>query len=282
MEIVKHKEKFIQWMKVKNMADSTIENYTSQLVSFLFYFKDIPRPIEVSGEQIMSYLLTKIKPNSQRHAHSAIKLFYTNVIGQPLKFKHIPYAKKEKKLPQALEENEIEAILSVCENIKHKAILYLAYACGLRVSEIIDLKIADIDSDSMTININLAKGKKDRIVPMPQELLDILRDYFKIYRPKIYLFNGQYSTNEIPTQYTDRSINQFFKDLALKAGIKKNVHIHLLRHSYASHSLEQGTDIRYIQEILGHSSPLTTQIYTHISKKAISRISSPLSRLKLK
>lgn len=282
MEIVNHKEKFIQWMKVKNMADSTIENYASQLVSFLFYFKDIARPIEISGEQIMSYLLTKIKANSQRHAHSAIKLFYINIIGQPLKFKHIPYAKKEKKLPQALEENEIEAILSVCKNLKHKSILYLAYACGLRVSEIIDLKISDIDSNSMTINIIQAKGKKDRIVPMPQELLDILRDYFKAYRPKTYLFNGQHSTDENPTKYNDRSINQFLKDLAFKAGIKKNVHIHLLRHSYASHSLEQGTDIRYIQEILGHSNPSTTQIYTHISKKAISRISSPLSRLRLK
>lgn len=276
MEIVNHKKKFTQWMQVKNLADSTVENYASQIVSFLSYFKDIDRPIEVSGEQIMSYLLTKIKPNSQRHAHSAIKLFYTNIIGQPLKFKHIPYAKKEKKLPQALEENEIESVLSVCKNIKHKSILYLAYACGLRVSEIINLKIADIDSNSMTININQAKGKKDRIVPMPQELLDMLRLYFKEYRPNTYLFNGQNSL-----QYSDRSINQFFKDLAVKAGIKKNVHIHLLRHSYASHSLEQGTDIRYIQEILGHSSPLTTQIYTHISKKAISKISSPLSRLKL-
>lgn len=266
-------------MKVKNMADSTIDNYAYQLTSFLFYFKDIPRPIEVSGEQIMSYLLTKIKPNSQRHAHSAIKLFYTNIVGQPLKFKHIPYAKKEKKLPQALEENEIGAIFSVCNNLKHKSILYLAYACGLRVSEIINLKIADIDSSSMTININLAKGKKDRIVPMPQELLEILRDYFKAYRPVEYLFNGQNSTAEKPTQYTDRSINQFLKDLAKKAKISKNVHIHLLRHSYASHSLEQGTDIRYIQEILGHSNPSTTQIYTHISKKAISRINSPLSSL---
>ena len=275
MEIVNTSEKFIQWMRVKNLAETTIENYSSQVKSFLAYFKDIPRPIEVSGEQIMEYLLTKIKPNSQRHAHSAIKLFYTNIVGQPLKFKHIPYAQKEKKLPQPLEASEIQSIINVCTNLKHKAIICLAYACGLRVSEIINLKITDIDSKGMVINIIQAKGKKDRIVPLPQSLLELLRKYFKEYRPKIYLFNGQ---NDTP-QYSERSINLFLKALAVKSGMTKNVHIHLLRHSYATHGLEQGTDIRYIQEILGHSSPKTTQIYTHVSRKAISKISSPINDL---
>jgi integrase/recombinase XerD len=225
----------------------------------------------------MDYLLTKIAPNTQRHAHSAIKLFYTNIIEQPFKFKRIPYAKIEKKLPQPLEESEIQGIINACTNLKHKAILYLAYACGLRVSEIINLEITHIDSKAMVINIILAKGKKDRIVPLPERLLFMLRDYYKQYRPLKYLFNGQSGA----PQYSERSINMFLKALALSVGIKKNVHIHLLRHSYATHNLEHGVDIRYIQEILGHSSPTTTNIYTHCSRKTISNIQSPINNLQL-
>ena len=277
MDYVQAEIKFVQWMKVKGLAKNTIKNYAFQIRMLGITFKETDRFRNITSEQIMEYLLTKIAVNSQRHAHSAIKLFYRNIIGQPFKFNRIPYAKKEKKLPEPLEEYEIQAILDVCTNVKHKSIICLAYACGLRVSEIINLKISDIDGKSGIINIRLAKGKKDRIVPLPDKLLFQLREYYKQYRPVEYLFNGQGTL----LQYSESSINQFLKDLAKKAKIIKNVHIHLLRHSYASHSLEQGVDIRYIQEILGHSSPKTTQIYTHCSKKAISRISSPINSIQL-
>jgi len=275
MNILSHSEKFEKELRLKNYCDATVLNYVSQIKFFLSKFSDKKEPRDISSDEIKNYLLKTIQINTRRHQHSAIKLFYKFAIHQPLKFKHIEYARKEKKLPQPLEASEIQDIINVCTNLKHKAIICLAYACGLRVSEIINLKITNIDSKGMVINIIQAKGKKDRIVPLPQSLLELLRRYFKEYKPKEYLFNGQ---NDAP-QYSERSINLFLKALAIKAGIIKNVHIHLLRHSYATHGLEQGTDIRYIQEILGHSSPKTTQIYTHVSRKAISNIKSPINDL---
>lgn len=191
-----------------------------------------------------------------------------------MKLAHIPWPKKEQKLPQPIEAEDIAKILSVCHNIKHRSIIYLLYGCGLRISEVINLKPEHIDSKSMVINIISGKGKKDRIVMLPEKLLFLRRQYFKAYKPKNFLFNGQFTE-----QYSTRSINQFLKTYAQKAGINQNIHAHLLRHSFATHALEQGTDIRYVQKLLGHNNIKTTTIYTHVSRKTIANIPSPLNAI---
>lgn len=277
MNILTYSQKFEKELLLKNYSKNTIENYVSQIKLFLSKFENKKEPKDITSDEIKDYLLKCIVINSRRHQHSAIKLFYKYTIHQPLKFKHIEYSRKEKKLPQPLEASEIELIINACTNLKHKSILVLAYSCGLRVSEIINLKIKDIDSKGMIINIIGAKGGKDRIVQLPQILLDLLRKYFLKYRPIMYLFNGAGDL----AQYSSTSINNLLKDLAKKVGIKKNVHIHLFRHSFASHSLEQGVGINYIQKLLGHSSSKTTAIYLHTSRKTISNIHSPINNISI-
>jgi integrase/recombinase XerD len=283
MDISKHSKQFEKDMTLKNYdSDDTIPNYVSQIKMFLSHFeKEYTHPNRIPAERIKDYLLTKNMVNSQRHSHSAIKLFYKLTIHQEFKFRYIEYARKEKKLPQPLEEYEIQALINNCDNIKHKTIICILYACGLRISELINLKIEHLEPLNGTINIICAKGKKDRIVPLPDYLNELIIEYTNQYKPLTWLFNGQYSTLENPTQYTDRSVNSFLKQIALKSGITKDIHAHLLRHSYATHNLESGVDIRFIQEILGHSNSKTTEIYTHVSKKAISKIPSPLSSINL-
>jgi integrase/recombinase XerD len=268
-------KRYVLWMETKNLSPRTIKNYKCQVALFLNHFKDVEKCRLITSEQIMEYLVTKVQSNTQRHAHSAIKLFYTNVVGQTMKMKFIPYAKKEKKLPIPLEVNEILAMISKCENKKHLAIIYLLYGCGLRVSEVINLKWSHIERNAGVIHIIQAKGKKDRRVPLFADLLRVLTEYYREFKSECngqeYLFVGQYGG-----QYTERSINNVLKQLAAKAGIKSNVHAHLLRHSYSSHLLENGVDLKVIQELLGHSSLKTTEIYLHISKAHIRKVPSPM------
>ena len=191
----------------------------------------------------------------------------------PLKLDRIPFSKKDKKLPQIIEEDEIQSILNVCDNLKHKTIICLLYACGLRIGELINLKLEHLNTT--TIDIVLAKGRKDRIVPYPENLKQLIEKYIAEYNPKIYLFNGW--KNE--PQYTESSIRQFLNKYASLAGIKKHIHPHLFRHSYATHSLEQGINLYFLQEILGHNKPTTTAIYLHTSRKSIGQIGSPINGL---
>ena len=155
--------------------------------------------------------------------------------------------------------------------------LSLIYSAGLRRSELLNLKNLDIDSKRMLISVRNAKGMKDRMVPLSPTILEMLREYYMQYKPKDYLFEGQYGD-----RYSERSLELVLKKAVNHAGIKKNVHLHMLRHSYATHLMEAGTHLRHIQELLGHKSPKTTQIYTHVSREEISKIISPLDRLKLK
>lgn len=276
MDYVQAADSFVQWMTTKRLAESTIKNYRSQVVTFGAAFAHVDRFRNVTADQIMDYLATKVQANSQRHAHSAIKLFYTNVVKQPMKFRYIPYAKKEKNLPRPLEASEIMAMLGVCENTKHRVILYLLYGCGFRVQEMLDLKWKDIDREGGVIYVIKGKGKKDRQVQLYAELVDLLTVYFKEYKDELrgcdYVLKGQGCA-----QYSQASVNQVLKQLARKAGVRGPVHAHLLRHSYATHLLEGGTDLRTIQELLGHSSPKTTDTYTHVSKGRIRSVPSPMA-----
>jgi site-specific recombinase XerD len=276
MDVGKAIELFTQRMQSKNWSDSTIKNYRSQVNCFLQHYKHVPKAKEISANTIEQYLLTKCAINTRNHARCGITAFYKLVINQPMKLAHIPFPKKEKKLPQPIDASDVQKLLNVCTNIKHKAIIALLYSAGLRVSEVINLKITHIDSTKNIINIICGKGKKDRQVMLDASMLQLLRTYYKAYLPKEYLFNGQFEP-----QYSERSINQFLKKYAALAGIKQRIHAHLLRHCFATHSLEQGTDIRIIQKLLGHNSIKTTNIYTHVSSYLIAKTTSPLAHLKL-
>jgi site-specific recombinase XerD len=186
----------------------------------------------------------------------------------------LPRAKKEFKLPSIFAEEEIRRILFAVENIKHRAILCLAYAAGLRVSELVNMKLKDVDSRRMVITVRQSKGRKDRQVMLSEKLLYLLREYFKKYRPKEWLFEGNKGE-----QYSTRSIQEVLQHAKQKAGIKKKGSIHALRHSFATHLLEGGTDLISIKELLGHNSLKTTSVYTHVSKKHLSKIQSPLDKV---
>jgi integrase/recombinase XerD len=182
--------------------------------------------------------------------------------------------RREKRLPNVLSKNEVKSILEAPTNLKHRAMLSLIYACGLRRSELLSLTKFDIDSKRMVVIIRMAKGKKDRIVPLSPKILSLLRDYYKSYNPKEFLFEGQGGG-----KYSEKSLENVFKQSLLKANNKKPVTLHWLRHSYATHLLESGTDLRYIQDLLGHKSSKTTEIYTHVSTKSIEHIKSPFDDL---
>lgn len=265
MNIPKYVDLYRKDLQIKNYANSTIENYVCQVEIFLKK-QNATEPQKVNESDIKNYLLTFQTRNSMCHAISAIKLFYTLTIKQPLKFKYIEYPRSEKKLPQVIDKDFLLDKISKIENTKHKAIITLAYSTGMRVSEVCNLKITDIDSNRMIILIKNSKGRKDRVVALSQTVLDLLRIYFKEYRPKDFLFNGQ----DCP-QYSHRSCNQIVKKY-----LGKEYHFHTIRHSNATALLEAGTDIRIIQKHLGHSSTKTTEIYTHVSTNLLSKISLPV------
>lgn len=277
MNIGKYIQLYSEDLKLKNYAKSSIENYCSQLSIFLKDFEKIAtKPTEISERQIKEWLLKTNTINSRKHKISAIKIFYHLTVKQPLKFKNIEYPRSEKKLPIVLSVEEIQKMFTVCENLKHKTILALLYSCGLRVSELINLKWSHIDRSRMIINIIKAKGNKDRQVMLTPELIPVLENYWNEYRSKEYVLNGQ-----VELQYSSRSVLEVVKQLANKAGLGKRVHTHLMRHCSFTHMVENGTDINLIQRLAGHSSPKTTLIYTHISHNLISKIKSPLADIKL-
>jgi len=273
MNFPKYELEFVNEMNRRNYSKETIKNYVSCLKMFFEYFKLKEHPLHINETEIKEYLGKFKVTNTQRSQHGSIKKFYEICIGQKEKFKYIPYARKEQKLPIVLSQEEIQKMFSVCNNKKHKVILALLYSCGLRVSELINLKWEHIDRSRMIINIIQAKGKKDRQVMLAPQLIPLLEDYYREYKSKVYVLNGW--KNEL--QYSERSVGQVVKQLAQKAGIRKKVWTHLIRHCTMTHLLEQGTDISIIQKIAGHSSPKTTQIYTHISHNLISKVNSPLS-----
>lgn len=258
----------------KNYAENTINCYSGIVLKFLSNYKISPEKINES--QIKDYILKYDNSYTKAQLISAISLFYKMVIHQPNKFKYIEYPRKEQKLPQVLSVNEMQNLFDAISNKKHLAILSLLYSCGLRVSEVINLKIEDIQSRRGQIFIEQSKGFKDRYAPLPTEIIKILSSYYKEYSPKIYFFNGQFDE-----QYSESSIRQFLNKYAKIAGIKKHIHPHQIRHTYAVHQLERGIDLRYIQAVLGHKSSKQTERYTHVSNLNISKIQSPINGIRL-
>lgn len=227
---------------------------------------------------IIDFLKQFKEPATHSGYHSAIKLYYKNVTKSSIeKFKYIERPKKSHKLPIIIDNDDIQKIIDVCINIKHKAIILTLYGTGVRVSELLGIKLSDIDGKRGLIKI-LGKGNKERNVCLNESLYKYLQSYWKKYRTKFWLFEND-STHE---KYTAKSIQEFLNKYKELAKVKSPVTPHKFRHSNATNLLEQGVDLRIIQELLGHSSSKTTEIYTHVSKNIISKLNSPINNLKFK
>ena len=267
--------------RLKYPSKATQDNYISSVTLFLTHFKNEEQPKCIPTQKIKEWLLSCKNENSRNHRLCAVKSFYNITVNMPVKLANIPYSRKAQSLPMPLCLEEIQLLINKCENQKHKAIIYLLFGCGMRVSEVLNLMPEHIDRKRGVIHIVNGKGLKDRFVPLDGCVLTTLESYYREYRPTKWMFNGQFSIRENPTQYTDRSINQFIKDIGIKAGITKRLYSHLGRHSYASMLVENGVDLAVIQNLLGHKKQSTTLIYAKITSSTINKISSPLSQINL-
>jgi integrase/recombinase XerD len=272
-------ETFKRYLLSKRYSPNTINTYSEALKSFLT-FCNTKAVKDITNEDVILYnndyiLKHNLSSSYQNQIVNAIKLYFKIVKETSIEIDKIHRPKREKTLPNVLSKEEIKAILEAPKNLKHKAMLSMIYSCGLRRSELLNLKPNDIDSKRNVVIIRQSKGKKDRITPLSPKILELLRDYYKEYSPKTFLFEGQ----EKNTQYSARSLEEVLKKSIKLATINKPVTLHWLRHSYATHLLESGTDLRYIQELLGHNSSKTTEIYTHVSTKNIQQIKSPFDDL---
>ncbi len=280
MKITYLLNEFERKMIIQRYSPSSIQNYKSAVRSFLqLAEKKYSHPLEITETVIEKYLFWKIEKHRigtsyQRLIVASIDKFYLSMFSRQLNLKHLYPRSKNKSLPVYLTTREIRKLMDNVTNLKHKCIVQLLYGCGLRLNELLHLKLVDIDSKNKIILIRNAKGGKDRVVMLSPLLLESLRRYYKIYHPEEYLIEGQGGGI-----YSEKSVQVIVKNAALKAGIAKKVTPHTLRHSFATHLLENGTDIRYIQDLLGHKSVNTTEIYTHITDIAQSKIKSPLDLL---
>lgn len=280
MEINKFLHTFEQRLTLQRYSPATISNYCSVVKTFLnLASKKYNHPSELGSEEIEKYVFwmlekKKIGISYQRMVVAGIDKFYTLVLNIILDIKHLYPKNKPKSLPKYLNKVEVKKIFEVTKNIKHKCILELLYAEGLRLNELLNLHINDIDSANGLIHIYNGKGNKDRIVMLSKLLLRDLRLYFKEYKPKNFLFEGQSGD-----KYSEKSVQIIVKQAAEKAKINKKVTPHILRHSFATHLLENGTDIRIVQELLGHSSVKTTEIYTYVTDINKLKIQSPFDTI---
>jgi integrase/recombinase XerD len=271
-------QKYIETLQLKAYSSNTIITYRNEFVQLLYVLNSTPVS-ELDALQLRSYFLycvstLGLSENTLHSRINAVKFYVEQVLNREKFFFDIPRPKKPSILPKVISPTDIKKIFAATTNLKHNTMLKLCYGMGLRVSEIVNLKITDIDSTAMQVFIERAKGKKGRYVNLPESILTQLRDYYKEYRPEKYLFEGQYGG-----QYTTRSVQAVFKTALLKAGINKPIGVHGLRHSFATHLLENGTDIKFIQDLLGHNDIKTTLRYTHVSQQRIKKVVSPLDRL---
>ncbi|WP_297338525.1 site-specific integrase [Algoriphagus sp.] len=267
-----------QKLILKAFSPSTVKNYTSALKQFLGFFESRDLK-ELSKEEIESFVYHqitkyKISESAQNTLINAIKAYYEHVLGRPRTVYEIQRPKKSHSLPNVLSKEEVAGLIGVTENLKHRAILMTIYSAGLRISEAIQLRIADIHSDEGYLFIKGAKGKKDRRTVLSPHLLNLLRNYFKHYKPAYWLFEGQDGC-----QYSAKSIQMILRKAIEKSGANPWATVHTLRHSFATHLLQQGTNLRYVQALLGHESSKTTEIYTHILSISNKNVQSPLDSL---
>ena len=273
-------DSFQKQIAIENYSEPTQKTYYSTIKLFLEYVEKLNKT-KLEDPDIQNYLYfckteKKYSYSSMKHVIASISYLYLKVLHKPVPNSLDVKLRKPVTLPSVLSIGDISKILKVTKNLKHKTILLLIYASGLRLNELLELRIGDIDSEAMRIHIKFGKGKKDRYVMLSENVLELLRDYYKVYKPKNYLIEGQNGG-----KYSPKSVQSVFKTALKKAGVKKKATVHTLRHSFATHLLDEGTDIRYIQELLGHKRLETTQIYTHVSSYSINKIKSPADKLKI-
>ncbi|NLW33414.1 MAG: tyrosine-type recombinase/integrase [Fibrobacter sp.] len=270
-------KEYTDLLKSRRYSKHTIRNYSYHFSHFIQYYNCSPD--ELTEKEIYEYLVhlaedSEKSANFQKAVIHAIKFYYENVCHRIIKKEYLPWPKGDHRLPVVFSEQEVKLLFSTISNLKHRCIMYLIYSGGLRLSEVVHLKIEDLDFDRMQIHIRKAKGRKDRYTIFSKKAAIIVQEYIEQYKPGSYLFCGQ--TGGL---YSGRSIENVFSRALKNSGIKKAATVHTLRHSFATHLLEHGTDLRYIQELLGHRSHQTTQIYTHVSKQSLRNIESPLDSL---
>lgn len=274
-------QRMLDLLTLKAYSLSTVKTYRNEFATYLRALGRMPAN-SVNEERVKKYLLycyetLGLSENTMHSRINALKFYYEKVLKRERFFIEIPRPKRPLQLPKLLSEDELARLFNAISNKKHKAMLFAAYSAGLRVSEIVNLRIADIDSSRMQIFIRRAKGKKDRYVSLSPILLDILREYMRTYtpRPREFLFESEQTFSAYPA----RTVQQIFSNAKRRAGIRKEVGVHSLRHSFATHLLDKGTDIRYIKDILGHFNIKTTERYLHVSKSKLVNIASPLDDL---
>lgn len=273
-DILSKINEFKRWMGQKRYSINTMNTYESMLL--LFFRFQHPRAVNtITEKDIIRFNTDYIMANRfsytyQNQAINAIKLFYRNQPNSQLIPDDLERPKKSRKLPDVLALEEVKSILGLTANLKHRTLLSLLYACGLRIGEALKLKVWDIDKERRFMHVRSAKGAKDRYVPVPERMIALLNNYIESYAPEHFLFEGQNGG-----MYSAVSARQVLKRSLQKAGSRKSVTLHTLRHSHATHLLENGTDLRFIQELLGHNSPKTTMIYTHVSTTSLDKIKNP-------
>ena len=264
-------------LRLRGFSSKTVRAYTGHMKRLAAFINKIPA--ELKEDEIKKYLLKLIEQGCKysyvQQALSAVKFYFTAVAGTNHKVTGIPFPRKEKQLPEVLSQNEVSSVFKCVDNLKLKAILFIIYSAGLRVGEAVRLKKEDIDYQRMVIKVMQGKGRKDRYTLLSLRASNLLKEYIKVYKPDEWLFEGA----EPGSHLTERSVQRVFENACQKAKIERRISVHALRHSFATHLLEQGTDLRYIQELLGHSSSKTTEIYTHVSTGTLKKIQSPLDGL---
>lgn len=272
-------EEMIEKLKNKRYAQSTIRQYISMFEEFINYHRNVDLkelgPKEI--DEFISYLVQerRVSASYQNVSVNAIKFYFEKVLGNPRNYYEIDRPRKAKKLPEILTRKEIVSMISSMTNLKHKFILILLYSTGLRRGELLNLRVEDIDRENMQIWVRSGKGKKDRYVQLGKNALKVLDEYIKLYNPEKYLLEGRRE------KYSTSSVVEIIRSAARKAGIDKRITPHKFRHSYATHLLEDGVDIRLIQELLGHESIKTTQIYSHVTDRNIKNIINPFDKLEI-
>jgi integrase/recombinase XerD len=269
-----------QTLMLKRYSWRTIKSYKNCFRQFIRHY-DVVKPSEISRKQIDAYIYGLIKERNISQSHqnqilSAIKMFYGTVIQQEYKVQDLFRPKKAQKLPRVLSEQEVTYLLRAVDNLKHRCILMLIYSAGLRLGEVINLRLGELQPEHNRLFVRGGKGKKDRCTLLSEKVWVLLQEYIKLHQPIDWLFEGQTGG-----QYSERSVQEIFTRAKLKSMINPDATVHTLRHSFATHLLEKGVDLRYIQELLGHESSKTTEIYTHITHKGWDRIKSPIDDLKI-
>lgn len=249
--VAKESSLFETHLRAKNYANSTIGSYTSVVKNFLRHFKRTPK--RISSDEITAWIADHAKGATKAQVRGALLNYYTHVVGQPRKFDRIPYPKQDKNLPKVISKEVVVSRINAIKNLKHRAIVSVLYGAGLRRDELLCLRITDIDKFRTTIHIHHGKGAKDRIVPVSDNLLKLLRDYYRVYRPSEYLFEGISGG-----KYSAQSVRNICK-------LHMKCNPHLLRHCHATHLVEAGVDVSEVSKRLGHSKLETTMVYNHIA-----------------